>query len=293
MKQWFYRYVRMPAEGLLAELAYAFFRILPLDLASAVGGWAARLIGPHLGVSARARRNIHRALPKFTDQRIDSIVRGMWDNFGRVIGEFPHLAKLRPGSGRIDVIGVEHVLAMRDDGQPGIFFSGHIANWELMAQVAAQNGLPLDRVYRSANNRWVDRLYRRGRGDDGGLLIPKGAPGARQLLNSFTKGGHLGMLVDQKMNDGIAVPFFGRDAMTAPALAELALRKSCPLVPAHVERLKGAHFRVIVEPPLELPNSGDAAADVRAVMVMVNQRLEAWIRARPEQWLWMHNRWPD
>ncbi len=293
MKRWFYRYVRTPAEGLLAELAYAFFCILPLDLASAFGGWVARLIGPHLGVSARARRNIHRALPELTDQRIDSIVRGMWDNFGRVIGEFPHLAKMRPGSGRIDVIGVEHVLAMRDDGQPGIFFSGHIANWELMAQIAAQNGLPLDRVYRSANNRWADRLYRRGRGDDGGLLIPKGAPGARQLLNSFIKGGHLGMLVDQKMNDGIAVPFFGRDAMTAPAIAELALHKSCPLVPAHVERLKGAHFRVIVEPPLELPNSGDAAADVRAVMVMVNQRLEAWIRARPEQWLWMHNRWPD
>jgi KDO2-lipid IV(A) lauroyltransferase len=293
MTRWFHRFVRTPAEALLAELAYAFFRILPLDLASAAGGWVARLIGPRLGISKRARRNIGRAFADLTDSQIDSIVLGMWDNFGRVIGEFPHLAKLRPGSDRLEVIGVEHVLAMRDDDQPGIFFSGHIANWELMAQVAAQNGVPLDRVYRAANNRWVDRLYRRGREGDEGLLIPKGAPGARQLLQSFAAGRHLGMLVDQKMNDGIAVPFFGRDAMTAPAMAELVLRKRCPLVPAHVERLKGAHFRLIVEPPMELPDSGDSAADVRSVMLMVNQRLEAWIRARPEQWLWMHNRWPD
>ena len=56
------------------------------------------------------------------------------------------------------------------------------------------------------------------------------------------------MLVDQKMNDGIAVPFFGRDAMTAPALAQIALKFRCPVVPAKVERIKGARFRIIVYP---------------------------------------------
>jgi KDO2-lipid IV(A) lauroyltransferase len=101
------------------------------------------------------------------------------------------------------------------------------------------------------------------------------------------------MLIDQKMNDGIAVPFFGRPAMTATALALLALRHDCVVVPARILRLKGAHFRVILEPPVELPRSGNAAADRLALMTRVNAIVEAWLREKPEQWLWLHRRWPD
>ena len=101
------------------------------------------------------------------------------------------------------------------------------------------------------------------------------------------------MMVDQKMNDGIPVPFFGRDVMTAPALAELALRYDCPVVPARVERLKGAQFRLLIYPPLELVKTGDRQADVAANMAQVNAILEQWIRDTPEQWLGRHNRGPD
>jgi KDO2-lipid IV(A) lauroyltransferase len=101
------------------------------------------------------------------------------------------------------------------------------------------------------------------------------------------------MLVDQKMNDGIAVPFFGRDAMTAPAIAELALRYDCTVLPARVERLPGAKFHVTVFPPHPLPTSGDKAADVLALMTTINATLEGWIRERPGHWFWLHRRWPD
>jgi KDO2-lipid IV(A) lauroyltransferase len=106
------------------------------------------------------------------------------------------------------------------------------------------------------------------------------------------RGAHLALLADQKLNDGIAVPFFGRPAMTAPALALLALRFDCTVLPARVERLRGAHFRLTLYPPLELPRSGDRDADVAALMERVNRTLEGWIRERPEQWFWLHNRWP-
>jgi len=95
------------------------------------------------------------------------------------------------------------------------------------------------------------------------------------------------------MNDGIPVPFFGRPAMTAPALAVLALRFDCDVLPLRVERLDGARFRVTVFPPLRLPRSGKPHADAAALMAQVNATLEAWIRDRPEQWLWLHQRWPD
>jgi lipid A biosynthesis acyltransferase len=80
---------------------------------------------------------------------------------------------------------------------------------------------------------------------------------------------------DQKMNDGIPVPFFGRPAMTAPALAVLALRFDCDVLPARVERLAGARFRLTIFPPLPLPRSGEPHADAAALMARVNATLEA------------------
>ncbi|MGH6975804.1 MAG: lysophospholipid acyltransferase family protein, partial [Stellaceae bacterium] len=114
----------------------------------------------------------------------------------------------------------------------------------------------------------------------------------RDLLRHLHQGGHVAMLVDQKMNDGIAVPFFGRDAMTAPAIARLALRFNCPIVPVRVERLTGAHFRFTVLPRLELTDRRDTADNVLATMTRITALLEEWIVARPEQWLWLHRRWP-
>jgi KDO2-lipid IV(A) lauroyltransferase len=135
-------------------------------------------------------------------------------------------------------------------------------------------------------------MITRFRGDTG-ELIPKGAVAARRAIATLRRGAHLTILADQKMNDGIPVPFFGRPAMTAPALAALALRFDCDVLPARVERLDGAHFRLTVFPPLPLPRSGDAHADAAALMAQVNAILESWIRDRPGQWFWLHRRWPD
>ena len=94
------------------------------------------------------------------------------------------------------------------------------------------------------------------------------------------------------MNDGIAIPFFGRNAMTAPALAELALRNDCPIIPAHVVRTKGANFQIIVEEPLVIKKTGHKKTDIETIMRKVNARIEVWVREHPAQWLWLHNRWP-
>jgi len=82
-------------------------------------------------------------------------------------------------------------------------------------------------------------MITRFRGDEG-ELIPKGRIAAWRAIAALRRGTHLTLLADQKMNDGIPVPFFGRPAMTAPALAVLALRFDCDVLPARVERLDGA-----------------------------------------------------
>ncbi|MBY0430967.1 MAG: lauroyl acyltransferase [Rhodospirillales bacterium] len=283
--------LRQHLEGAAAYLAFAFFQALPLDAASALGGWLARSLGPGLAVSRHARRNLARCFPEKSAAEIEAILRAVWDNLGRVTAEFPHLAEI--GAERLEVVGGEEVERLRDDDRPGLIFSGHLGNWEALGLCAGRYRLPMGLVYRSANNPHVETLYRRGRGAVIGQYLPKGAAGARRAIEALRRREHLGLMLDQKMNDGIAVPFFGRPAMTAPALAQFALRFRCPVVPARVERLKGARFRVTFYPPLDLPDSGDRQADTLALMRTVNDRIEAWVRDRPGQWLWLHRRWPD
>lgn len=288
------KYLFHPLQAVGAVLLYGLFRVLPIGAASALAGQITRLIGPRLKITERARRNLRRAFPEKSALEIETIVRDMWENLGRVVGEFPHLSEIDvyDPNGRVDVIGVEHVDALGADGEPGIFYSGHIGNWEIVSLGATQRGVELDRIYREANNRLINWLYKHGRAAVEGALIKKGPAGVRELVAIFKNKRHLGMLIDQKMNDGIPVPFFGRDAMTAPALAEMALRYNCPVVAARVKRLKGAWFQLEALPPVRFASTGDRKADVLAAMTQVNAQLEAFIRDDPAQWFWLHNRWP-
>jgi KDO2-lipid IV(A) lauroyltransferase len=281
-----------PIEALPIFAAYGLFWLLPLDWASALGGFLARHVGPLLPVQQTGRANLQHAFPDWPQARIAQTLAGVWDNLGRTAAEYPHLARiLRERVAVESQISFEDYRRRRAAGETAIFFSGHFANWEIMPAYAALCDYPLINVFRSANNPYVDRLVQRSRRQSG-RLVPKGAAGLRDVIAAMRQGEPLGVLVDQKLNAGIAIPFFGRDAMTGTVLAQLAYRFDCPVVPAWVERVAGAHFRLLVSPPLEFPSSGDRDADVHQAMAQVNALLESWIRRRPEQWLWLHRRWP-
>ncbi|MGA2088143.1 MAG: lauroyl acyltransferase [Stellaceae bacterium] len=282
-------------EGVAGWLCYGFFRLLPLDWASAFGGWLARSIGPYTGASKRARINLRRAMPELSQSEIERIIAGMWDNLGRAGAEFPHLGAFKvyePG-GRVSVEGVREIIDHRGPATRFIFFSAHFGNWEIAPLAATQAGLAVLEIYRAANNPFIDEILAHARSAAGGELAPKGSAAARRAVAALAEGKHICMLVDQKMNDGIAVPFFGRDAMTAPALARLALHYDCVVVPCRVERVKGATFHLVAEKPIPLPRSGDLQADIKTLMTEVNATVERWVRRHPEQWFWVHKRWPD
>ena len=151
--------------------------------------------------------------------------------------------------------------------------------------------LPLAVIYRAPNNPYVDWLIKHARLKITPFAVPKGMDGAIQIMRHLRNKGFAGILIDQKLNEGIPVPFFGMDAFTTPAPAELSLRFGTIIVLARVIRRQGAHFDVeIIE--VTTPNTGDRAADVLALTQRMTQQLEQWIREYPEQWLWLHNRWP-
>jgi len=99
------------------------------------------------------------------------------------------------------------------------------------------------------------------------------------------------MLVDQRASEGIPSPFFGRDALTTPAPATLALRLNAVIVPISNERVGGAHFHIRVHPVIEPPSTGNATSDLVALTAKINAFVEQRVREHPEQWLWIHRRW--
>ena len=287
--------LRRTIEAALVWAAFAAFGRLSIDRASRIGGLVGRTLGPRLPVSRRARENLRRAFPEMGGAEIERIVRGMWDNLGRVAAEYPHLGKIDcyAEGGRVEMVGTEILDRLCDAGTGCIFFGGHLANWEIAPLGAEQRGLAMNYIYRRANNPIVERIVRAARAPGGGARAAKGSRGTRQISEALREGGHLALLVDQKFNEGIAVPFFGRDAMTAPALATLSRLHGCRVVPVRVERLGGVRFRLTVYPPLEMPDGDAAKDDAFAILCRVNAIIEGWIRERPEQWLWLHRRWPN
>ncbi len=288
--------LRWRAEAALACAAFALFRALGPVRASNLGGRLARMLGPRLPVSRVAECNLAIAFPQSDPAWRRETMKAAWENLGRVMAEYPHLSNLKrtPSGPGWEIAEESFIREVAARGGPALFLSGHLANWELLPPVAAQFGIALSSVYRAPGNPLIDRMILRYREEALGPVVaplfPKGAEGARATLAHLRRGGFLGMLLDQKMNDGIEARLFGQRAMTAPALAQLALRYRCPVIPARAVRIGAARYRLEAGPPLPLPDSGDRAADIAALTQAVNDTLERWIADRPAEWRWFHRR---
>lgn len=291
-----YRRVRRALEAALMRALLYLLRRMPVDRASAIGGAIGRAAGPYLGVTRRAERNLRLCFSEKKEAEISAIIRDMWDNIGRTAFEYAHLDGFRfyEKDSAIEVHGMAHIEQVISADKGAIFVSGHFANWELLAAGLVQRGLPVMTVYRPASNPLADEIITGLRHAMGTPhQAPKGPTGARMLLSWMGERKYIAMLSDQKMNDGVEAPLFGRPAMCPPAAAQLARRFGCPIVFASIRRTVGAHFVIEVQEPFFVNKSEDRTGDILAGVNEINRRLEAFIRAYPAQWLWLHRRWPD
>ncbi len=285
-----FRYI---AEAALFFPFMALFRILGIDAASALGGFIGRHVFYRLPPANTARQNLVAAYPTRNKADCEKIAREVCDNLGRVVAEYAHLDKMTFGpGGRVAVDGMEHIDSAIIDGKGIMFVSGHLANWEVMPIAARHYGYEGAIVYRPPNNPYVDRWISRQRAKLGPAeQITKSAQGTRRIFTLLRRGKCIFMLVDQKTYQGVPAPFFGRDALTTSAPASLALKLGSLIVPVSCERTKGANFRMQVHPPIAITSSGDFDADVLVLTKKINERMEAIVRDRPSQWLWIHRRW--
>lgn len=274
---------------------YYLFKAMPIDAASATGGFIGRKLGMKLGKTKTARNNLKNVFPHLSHEEIENIIVNMWDNIGRNIGELPHIKNLKGKifQERIKITNEEYVKSAFAENNAKFFISGHFGNWEILSKYFTEygHGKPVI-IYRKANNPFVEKLIYKIRSQYPAEMLQKGKKGAKEIIKAVMQKKSIGMLLDQKQNDGIAVPFFGRDAMTAPAVASLALKYNCQIIMVNIIRKKGAYFEIVAMPPIDIKDTGNHTEDVYNIMLTINKYFEDFIRENPSQWFWIHNRWP-
>lgn len=278
------------SEALAYDVVSGFLNFFPFDFVSSLGGKLIGFIGPLTSKNHIARTGLKLAFPEQSSDEIQALLKAQWNNTGRTFAEFPLLHRIKAFEGEhVTIEGLEHF----KKNAPAIIVTGHFANWEVMATVLTQSGLPVRITYRKINNPYIDARIRKKREAYGTkfLVQKSGHKGGRELFEALNKGESIALLNDQKFNTGLPIPFFGVEAMTAQGATRLALKTGRPLLPMAVTR-QGSKFTVTFYAPIDLEKTNERVKDVAAGVTKVSAFIEDRVRENPAQWFWVHRRWP-
>ena len=199
-------------------------------------------------------------------------------------------------AGKVDVVGVEHVLKAAEHGNGVLILTGHFGNWELSAVAAMlqfrkyQNRF---HVIRKSLGPGVENMVF-GRFRKAGLRIISPVNALIGVFDALEKNDVVIFIMDQHAVVGskaIAVEFFGREAGTNRSLALVARQSGAPVVPASSYRkLDGRHVMQFY-PSLEWINADSSREEIYRNTLGYNQVLEKFVLDHPDQWLWIHRRW--
>ncbi|THD59265.1 lysophospholipid acyltransferase family protein [Phenylobacterium sp.] len=280
-------------EAWLYDFARFLARLFPIDTVSDFGGRLARRMGPLTSYHRVAETNLRIVFPKASELEIKRLLGEQWEEVGRSLAEFQILDRIVAEPERVEIEGIERLIALRD-GHPAVLISGHFSNFEIMALAIMRAGVECQVTYRATNNPYINERIVAGRRAYGvKLFAPKGAQGTRGLFRTLARGECISIMIDQKFNTGVAAPFFGVMAHTAPGASTFALKFGIPMVPMSVQRTHKVRFKVIVHEPIRLADTGDREADIVTAVHRINAFMEERVLARPSEWFWVHKRWPN
>ena len=271
-------------------ILFIIFKILGFKLASNMGGYIGKKIGPLFRSKQIILTNIKNALPNTNKADLELIIQSMWENYGRILAEYVFLKDFRKEklNDFLEIEGKEHLNKVRDSNEQVVFVSGHFNNFELMAMQIEKSGINLAAIYRPLNNIFLNGIMEKIRTKYiCKNQIKKGRRGTRELLKSFNNKNSIALMIDQRVSEGEKSNFFGQDAFTTTIPAQLVKKFGCKIVPIHIERYNNFYFKMKVEEPINY--NKDSTID--EITLSLNKLLENMILKNPSQWIWSHNRW--
>jgi KDO2-lipid IV(A) lauroyltransferase len=284
------RNARYFLENLALRSIFSLLFALPYPRRVALMGWlAAQVIAPVAGWRARVRANLAHVCPELPKAEVERLARAVPNNAGRTLIEIysgsDFVARVKDSP--IEGPGLDALEQARAQGRPVILVTAHFGNYDVARAALSARGHNMGALYRRMNNPYFNPHYVRSIGNIGQPLFEQGRRGMVQMVKHLRAGGVLGILSDVYFGNGVAMPFFGKPAMTSLATAEMALKYDAVLIPTFAIRQdNGLDFVIRLEPPV--PHS-DAVTMTQAV----NAQLESLVRQHMGQWFWIHRRWKN
>jgi KDO2-lipid IV(A) lauroyltransferase len=274
----------------IVRLGARLAQILPINRAYAIAGF---IFGWSFQLWSTKRRHTQENVARILDQHpehpaVRQLAQDAWKNFGKYFVEFLRMPALHPSdlAQLVTVQGVPILERALAHPQGVIFVQAHFGNMDLPSTVLSRYNraavVAADSLKPPAMMRWAKRTRARWNLD----LVPN--KGCLPILQkTLEAGGLVGLAVDvgvHQKGKGIGVKFFGEDSTFPAGPALLAQRTNAVIVPTCAIRQPDGRFTVVVDEPVVFQFTGDLAHDLQVVTQKMVHRLEAFIRAHPEQW---------
>lgn len=266
---------------------------LPTGLKRTIGDFIGALLWP-LVPKKRREMAINNAMNALgLDRRAATgLVRRSAVRFGRMFFEVLSLPALtKENIGRNVIIkGREHLEEAFGHGRGVIIASAHSDNWELIGPALTLNGFPVVGVAQRQTNAAMDRFINELRTASGMRITYK--TGVREMVTLLGEGMAIGLIMDQDAKDqGVFADFLGRTASTPAGPVSLARLKGAPIVPILITANADDTHTLLIHPPVWLERTANRDHDYLVTVQKLNAIIGRHIRAHPEEWFWLHNRW--
>ena len=274
---------------------FCIFKIIGLRNASNLGSILGKPIGPLFRSKHIIKQNIKTGLGEMDKKRESEIINDMWSNIGRTFAEYVFLKDFKFNKinfNHVEINGTKYLDEIKKNNQSVIFYSGHFANFELMAMELDKFGIKCAAIYRPLNNFFLSPVmeYLRMKYICPNQ-IPKGRMGMREIIGKMKNGYSIALMVDQRVSEGPREVFFNKPAHTTTIPAQLALKYNSKLVPISLERKEGIKFIMTIHEPYKVKKTVYEDQDTKNITLKINQILEKMIIKNPKKWIWSHNRW--
>ena len=281
--------IRYFFEYVFIIILFSLMRLLGYKIASEIGCFLGKTFGPLFRSKKIIKNNLIKFDNSLTPEKIKNISKEMWENYGRILAEYPFISSFRKGD--LDkYIKIENKEKLDEikKGQPVVFVSAHFSNFELMAMAIEKAGVSLSAIYRPLNNKMVNSIMEPLRKKYiCKNQIKKGINGVRESLKFFKQGVSIAIMIDQRVSEGVKINFFNYPAYTTTIPAQFVKKFGCKIQPVHIERYNKINFKISFDEQLIFEENVNNAS----ISLKLNQWLENKIKKNPSQWIWTHDRW--
>ena len=285
--------IRYFLEFFIVIIFFIIFKIIGLKFSSDFGAIIGKYFGPLFRKKIIAKKNILIAFPDLNEKSINEMIDRMWKNIGRIFGEYIHINKFSViDQKKIVFTNKSNIEILNKNNKPIVFFSGHFANFELMAKCLQELGFNIGAIYRPLNNIFLNPIMEFIRKKYiCPIQIEKGSNGTKKLIKHISTNSPLALMIDQRLSSSIRVPFFNQPASTTTTPAQLAIKYDALLIPVFLKRLEKTNFEFFIEEPLIINRTSDYDKDIFNITQSMNKKIEEFVKRDPAHWLWSHDRW--